>query len=458
MIGQLRDAGIMVSAERVRLLNDSPIRRDAKYVLYWAQINRRLDSNHALAFASEIANKLELPLLVYEGLTFSHPFANDRFHRFILDGVSENEDRAKALGLGYIFYYRAHQGDPNDVLYRMAVSAAAVVTDDFPGYIAQNHNTSVPSRIGLPYHVVDATSIVPMAQMSKQEYAAYTIRPKIHKVLEEYLQPVESLRVKRKWSGALPEMPSKLRTADIDHSVQVSKKFTGGRRAAHTQLNRFLEHGLARYARYNREPSAHATSQVSPYLHFGHLSALEVALAVQEYANENKLIVPEFLEQLIVRRELAFNFARYGPNPRTLDALPDWARHTLAKHDRDPREWVYSRAQFEQAATHDALWNATQTELLHDGIIHGYYRMYWGKKIIEWSASHQDALDTMIYLHDRYAVDGRDPNTYANILWCFGLHDRPWAERPIFGMIRYMNLAGMQRKDRCHCVYCRSGS
>lgn len=429
----------MVAAERVRLLNDFPVRTGANYVLYWAQINRRLDSNHALAFAAQTANQLKLPLLVYEGLTYSHPFASDHFHRFVLDGVPGNAARAKELGVGYVFYYRARQQDRNDALYSLAKDAAALVTDDFPGYMARESNACVPTKIGVPYYVVDASCIVPMSVIGKQEYAAYTIRPKINRLLDEYLHPVEAVKMQRKWLGPLPEVGDL-----VSHAA--TPKFPGGRRAALQRLNRFLEHDLVRYAKYSREPSAQATSQLSPYLHFGHISALEIALAVRDYAAEHKLIVPEFLEQLIVRRELAFNFARYGPDPATLAALPEWAQRTLAKHDRDPREWTYSREQFESAATHDALWNATQNELLTAGIIYGYYRMYWGKKIMEWSPTHQDALNTMIYLHDRYALDGRDPNTYANILWCFGLHDRPWTERPIFGMIRYMNLAGMQRK------------
>jgi len=213
-----------------------------------------------------------------------------------------------------------------------------------------------------------------------------------------------------------------------------------------TRLDAFLRDHLADYAQHRNEPSRHATSGLSPYLHFGHISALEVALAVQKYASGHKLIATEFLEQLIVRRELAFNFAQYGPRPDSLAALPGWAQTTLHKHARDRRNPTYSRAQFERAETHDSLWNATQRELLRDGTIQGYYRMYWGKKIIEWCESHQEALEIMIYMHDRYALDGRDPNTYANILWCFGLHDRPWAERPIFGMIRYMSLEGMKRK------------
>jgi len=203
---------------------------------------------------------------------------------------------------------------------------------------------------------------------------------------------------------------------------------------------------LRLYAGKKNEPSAHATSDLSPYLHFGYISSLEVALAVREHARRHKLIADEFLEELIVRRELSFNFARFADRVDSLDVLPDWARKTPPKHAKDRRHPVYTRAEFEQARTHDALWNATQKEMLARGKIHGYYRMYWGKKIIEWSATHADALATMIYIHDRYALDGRDPNTYANILWCFGLHDRPFTDRPIFGQVRYMTLAGMRRK------------
>ncbi len=417
----------MVAPERVQLLNDFSARAGAAYVLYWVQANRRLDSNHALAFAVETANRLRLPVLVAEGLNRERSFARERFDHFILDGVPENAARAGKLGLGYEF------SDQRGALYRWAKDAAVVVTDDFPSYIVRDHNARVPGKIGIPYYAVDSSCIVPMACFPKQEYAAYTIRPKINRLLDEHLHPVEMEAIRNKWTGN----PALTRTVCGSG---------GGRAAGLKRLREFLENGLSRYAKYNREPSAHATSRLSSFLHFGQISALEIALAVREYAAEHKLIVPEFMEQLIVRRELTFNFAKYCPDPNTLAALPDWAQKSLAKHDGDKREWVYSRDQWERAATHDALWNATQKELLRDGVIHGYYRMYWGKKIIEWSASHQDALETMIYLHDRYALDGRDPNTYTNILWCFGLHDRPWTERPVFGMIRYMNLAGMRRK------------
>jgi deoxyribodipyrimidine photo-lyase len=235
-------------------------------------------------------------------------------------------------------------------------------------------------------------------------------------------------------------------SCEIDHNVHPSTTFRGGRNAAEKTLRAFLDDRLRRYARDKNEPSAHATSDLSPYLHYGHISSLEVALAVREHAEEHKLIADEFLEELIVRRELAFNFRRHAARYDTLEALPDWAQKTIAAHRNDPRDPVYTREQFERAATHDDLWNATQKELLLRGKIHGYYRMYWGKKIAEWAASAAEALATMLYLHDRYALDGDDPNTCTNILWCFGLHDRPWPERPIYGTIRSMVRSGMERK------------
>ncbi len=441
--------------ERVLKLNDREPREHARYVLYWAQMNRRVESNHALAYAADLANQMGLPLLFYEGLTCTYPFASDRFHTFLLEGVPETARRLAKMGIGYVFHLRRRRNDPNDALYQLATDAAGVVTDDYPAFIAGAHNASVPSKLDVPYYAVDSSCIVPMAHFERQEYAAYTIRPKINKVLDRYLTPVPAIKLKKKWDGPVSPLHCQVTEAkiaslvadcEIDHTVAPSAEFRGGRKEAERRLQHFLENNLRRYAKTSNQPSEKSTSGLSPYLHFGHISSLEVALAAREYAAEHKLIPDEFLEELIVRRELAFNFARFGPKPKTLAALPDWAQATLRKHARDKRDPIYTRDQFERAETYDELWNATQRELLYDGKIHGYYRMYWGKKIIEWSATHQEALDTMIYLHDKYALDGRDPNTYTNILWCFGLHDRPWSERPIFGMVRYMSLEGMKRK------------
>jgi deoxyribodipyrimidine photo-lyase len=300
-------------------------------------------------------------------------------------------------------------------------------------------------------YAVDSSCVVPASCIPARSYAAYSIRPKIQKLLPEFLKPAPPVKLDQRFEGqarGLPEgqIADLVASCEIDHNVRPSAAFRGGRKEAERHLRQFLEDRLRRYSSEKNEPSAHATSELSPYLHFGYIGPLEVALAVREYATEHKLVAAEFLEELIVRRELAFNFVRYSRKVDSLEELPDWARATLDQHRHDPREAVYSRDQFETAGTCDDLWNATQKELLLRGKIHGYYRMYWGKKIVEWSATPEEALATMIHLHDRYALDGQDPNTYTNILWCFGLHDRPWGERPVFGAVRWMSRAGMDRK------------
>lgn len=441
--------------KRVRALNDAPVLPNAEYVLYWSQMNRRVDSNHALQWAIQRANELKLPVLYYEGLTCTYREANDRLHTFILEGVPETARRLALRGIGYCFYLRRRKSDANDILYRLAASAACVVTDDYPTFIAAGHNASVPDKLKIAFEAVDSSCIVPMNVLVKREYAAYTIRPKITKLLQEYLEPCPDLDPAMRWGSPAPEFHTTVTAAniaslvaacEINHAVAPSVSFTGGRLAAERALDHFLEDNLRRYARDRNHPALHATSNLSPYLHFGQISALEIALAAKAHAAEHKLIADEFLEELIVRRELAFNYARHAERPESLSNLPDWARQTLLKHACDRRDPVYGQEQFEHARTHDDLWNACQHEMLLRGKIHGYYRMYWGKKIIEWSPTCQDALETMIHIHDKYALDGRDPNTYTNILWCFGLHDRPWGERAIFGMIRYMGLEGMKRK------------
>ncbi len=443
--------------ERIRKLNHDGERSGAKYVLYWAQMNRRAQMNHALEYAIHSANRLGLPLLVYEGLTCTYTKANDRLHTFILQNVPDMAKRLKQRGIGYIFYLRRRKQDANDVLYKLAAEAAAVVTDDYPTFIAAQHNATVPAKIGVAYYAVDSSCIVPMNKHEKRNYGAYTIRPRITKMLDEYLKPMEEKKIVHRWKGAVPgeyhtpvsaaAIPELVASCEIDHSIPPSTSFAGGQQQAEQHLEEFLENRLRRYSADRNEPSRHATSNMSPYLHFGMISALEIALKAKDHAETHGYMAGEYLEELIVRRELAFNFAHFTPDADSLSVLPDWCKATMHKHAKDKRDPVYTAEEFESAKTHDPLWNAAQEELLLRGKIHGYYRMYWGKKIIEWSPSYEKALEIMIDLHDRYALDGRDPNTYTNILWCFGLHDRPWGERPVFGTLRWMSFDGMKRKS-----------
>ena len=432
--------------ERVRALNDRPVRQGGRYVLYWCRWNRRVEWNHALLYAAELANRMNLPLVYFERLSCAYPTACDRFHTFVLDGVAEFESGLNKLGVGYIFQLPRTKTRTDAAMREVLAGAATVVTDDC---------LRATPKLDVQLLAVDASCIVPMNRIPERSYAAYSIRPKIHRMLPEYLWPVPPVKVRRPSTESFAHLHTHVNAAnlaelvascDLDHSIRPSTAYRGGRKAARRLLRRFLDNRLRRYAKEKNEPSAHATSELSPYLHYGHISSLEIALAVREHAREHKLIADEFLEELIVRRELAFNFRRYAEGYDTLDALPEWARKSIAAHRKDARAG-YTRAQFEGAATHDDLWNATQKELRLRGKIHGYYRMYWGKKIVEWAASAEEALATMLYLHDRYALDGDDPNTYTNVLWCLGLHDRPWPERPVFGTIRSMVRSGMERKS-----------
>jgi deoxyribodipyrimidine photo-lyase len=431
---------------RVRALNDQPIRPGGRYVLYWGRWNRRVQSNHALLYAAETANRMNLPLVCYERLSCAYPTACDRFHTFVLEGVQEMQADVHELGAGYVFQLPRRKTTWDAQMQSVIKGAAVVVTDDC---------LRATPCLDVQLHAVDSSCIVPMSKIPQRSYAAYSIRPKIHRMLAEFLRPVPAVKLRRPCREKFDDLHTEVTaenvaglvaSCEIDHSIRPSIAFHGGRRAAEATLQRFLKERLRRYAREKNEPSAHATSDLSPYLHYGHMSSLEVALAVRQYASKHKLIADEFLEELIVRRELAFNFCRYAESHTTLDALPEWAQQTIAAHRKDKRDPVYTGEQFEAAVTHDDLWNAAQKEFFLRGKIHGYYRMYWGKKILEWSATACEALSTMLYLHDRYALDGDDPNTYTNILWCFGLHDRPWPERPIYGTIRSMARSGMERK------------
>jgi deoxyribodipyrimidine photo-lyase len=444
-----------VEPERIRKLNDAVERADRRFVLYWAGANRRVDANHGLLYAVELANKLNLPVLCYEGVTCAYQYANDRLHTFLLEGVPETAKRLKKAGIGYAFYLRTKLSSKPTYFLDLAKEAAAIVADDYPVFVVREMNTQMHAKVDVPYYVVDSSCVVPMALLPKRELAAYTIRPKIHRLLPKYFRPPDALRVKRRYLDPPPKfhvevtpanIPELVRASEIDHSVPPSSCFKGGRLEAEKLLEHFLEHNLKRFDRDRNEPAQHATSHLSPYLHFGQISSLEVALAVKEHAAKHHLMADGYLEELIVRRELSFNYVGHVERPERLENLPDWARATMQQHAKDKRDPLYSPKQMEAGETYDDLWNATQKEMLLRGKIHGYYRMYWGKKILEWSRTYQEAVDFMIDMHGKYSLDGRDPNTFTNVLWCFGLHDRAWGERPIFGKIRYMSGASTKRK------------
>jgi deoxyribodipyrimidine photo-lyase len=444
--------------KRIVILRHGEPSPNARYVLYWMQIHRRAHQNQALNFAITQANKLNLPLVVYEGLRPDYDQANDRIHQFIIEGAIENKKDFAKRGVRYCFYLMPNEPKGNRrAVAQLAQEAALLVTDDFPAFVVPSHNRAIVKQVDCPVYAIDANGVVPLRELKHEEYAARTIRPKIHRLLPAYLWPIGEIKPKIKsldlklnlreeTSLEHADIATLLRSTNIDHSVRPSQLYHGGRREALRRLKIFVSERLQNYNTGRNMTGEHWTSELSPYLHFGHISAMEIALAVL-HAEAPDESIDAFLEELIVRRELSYNFCHFNPKHATIEALPAWARQTMVAHEKDARPYIYSAEQLEAAATHDEVWNLAQRELLATGKIHNYVRMLWGKKIIEWSKTPQEALATMIRLHHRYALDGRNPNTYTGILWCFGKHDRAWGpQRQVFGLVRYMTSENTRRK------------
>ncbi len=440
-------------SERVQLLNEREPNPDGRYVLYWMQMFKRVSQNHALEIAIRKANKFNVPLVVYEGLKYYYPWANDRIHTFILEGVEEKRREFAKRGIKYVFYLQKDKSSPKQTIAALARDACLIVTDDYPCFIIPHHNKVIAERAEIPVYAVDSCGVIPMSRFEKEEYAAYTIRPKIKRMLGEYLKPFDESEVETSADGLEVDCPNTIvedirklvAECAIDHSVPPSDVYTGGTVAGRERLTKFVGEILSDYDAARNKPDRDGSSRLSSYLHFGFLSPVEVALAAKnsDAPEESK---EAFLEELIVRRELSFNMTRFNPDHESLKCLPDWVHQTMRKHADDTREKIYTLEQLENAETDDQLWNAAQMELVKTGEIHNYVRMLWGKNVIGWSRSYEEAFETLVHLNNKYALDGRDPNSYAGILWCFGKHDRPWMERPVFGTIRYMTSNSTGRK------------
>lgn len=436
----------MIHPARIRLPADAaPVR--GKFVFYWMQQAQRAEFNPALDFAVEQANALRLPLLVGFALT-SFPEANQRHYQFMLEGLRETRLRLAARGIGFCL----RQGPPEEVVPELAKHAALVVGD--VGYLRgqRQWRETVAKRLACPLVLVETDAIVPVAEVSDHaEFAARTIRPKIHRKLAEFLKSGRSPAVVlpsldlAKRSLALDDPAARCRALGVDKSVPPSDRLVGGLSAANRFLDRFIGHRLADYAADASDPVLDGCSHMSPYLHFGQISPLDVALRVRK-SDAPRAASDAYLEQLIVRRELSLNACWFNPAYDRYASLPAWSRKTLDLHRKDKRDFLYSRAQWEAGATHDPCWNAAQAEMVRSGQMHNYMRMYWGKKILEWSRSPEEAFETALYLNNKYELDGRDPNGFVGVAWGFGLHDRPWSERPVFGTVRYMNANGLRRK------------
>jgi deoxyribodipyrimidine photo-lyase len=435
----------VIRPERVRPLNSRKT-NGRPLVVYWMQAAQRARTNHALEYAVAAANELGKPLVVLFALTEDYPEANERPYAFMLEGLKETQERLCRRGIPMV----VRRGAPDREIAAFAHDAALVVVDD--GYVRHERRwrESAAAALDCPLIEVATNVIVPVETASpKEEYAAATLRPKILRLLDGFLTPLREtpLRVRpvepdvESWD--ISDTDAALGRLHVDRTARRLLSIRGGPAEAERRLRAFVAGKLAGYAEARNDPTVDGQSGLSPYLHFGQISPLAVALAVKKGPAYGQA---PFLEELIVRRELSFNFVRYNRAYDRFDGLPEWCRATLLEHAGDPRPSLYTRAELERGATHDPYWNAAQREMVLSGKMHGYMRMYWAKKILEWSASPRQAFRTALALNNAYELDGRDPNGFAGVAWAFGKHDRPWARRPVFGTVRYMNAAGLRRK------------
>jgi deoxyribodipyrimidine photo-lyase len=417
-------------------------------VVYWMQRDQRATDNWALLYAQEQALAMQQPLLVVFCLVPAFLGATIRHYGFMLGGLAVAAQKLSR----YKIHFHLLQGLPQDVIPRFLVEndAGMLVTDFNPLRTPMDWRTRLAERVNVPFHEVDAHNIIPCRYISdKAEYAAFTMRKKVESLLKGFLTvypPLLKHPYEYELSYKVPDWSGVKKSLQVDNGVAEVSWMIPGEIDAFTTMASFIRERLAGYETNRNFPERKGQSDLSPYLHFGHLSAQRLVLEVQrcEAFPESQRA---FLEELIVRRELADNFCLYNPDYDRFRGFQPWAQATLNKHRDDPREYCYETEQFEKGITHDPLWNAAQLEMVSTGKMHGFMRMYWAKKILEWTASPEDAMEMAIYLNDKYELDGRDPNGYAGIAWSIGgTHDRPWGERSIFGMIRYMNYNGCKRK------------
>ena len=474
-----------VPSIRIRDCNDAPIRPGGHYVLYWMIASRRLAFNFALDRALEHAREWRKPLVILEALRCDYPWASDRLHRFVLEAMAHNASVCASRGVLYYPYVEPAPGAGAGLLAALAADACVVVTDEYPCFFLPKMVAAAAKQLSVRLEAVDSNGLLPLRAAERAFPTAHAFRRFLQKTLPAHLaefpssNPLAKARaisrpsslrkdVTSRWPAAsavlLSGEPPSLAALPIDHAVAPIKE-RGGHARARVKMKMFLEKKLSRYPEDRNEPDVEGASGLSFYLHFGHISVHEVfaAMARQENWKPERLAVRSngsregwwnmnagaeaFLDELITWREVGYNFCSKREDYGCFESLPDWAQKTLQKHACDERTNLYTLEEFESAGTHDRLWNAAQTQLVREGRIHNYLRMLWGKKILEWSPTPQDALATLLHLNNKYSVDGRDPNSYSGIFWCLGRFDRPWGpERPVFGTVRYMSSQNTARK------------
>jgi len=472
-----------VSDLRIRYANTAPVRPERSLVIYWMIATRRTRFNFGLQRAADWARELDLPLMVFEPLRCDYPWASDRLHRFIIDGMAANRDAADARKVTYYPWVERERGGGKGLLRSLSEHAAVIVTDDYPTFFLPRMVASAAGAVDVRLEAVDSNGVVPLAATERDFPTAHSFRRWLHRNVLDHLEhmPLEDplaerlpkpqgvpVEILERWPAASAELldggRDVLGSLPIDHGV-APVDTAGGQRAAHERMCEFLDGRLASYDEDRNRPDIDGSSGLSPYLHFGHLAAHEIVLEVirregwtaEDVAGpadgrragwwQMSVAAEAFLDQVVTWRELGYVFCHHREDHAHFESLPDWALATLAEHADDRRDVVYDLDGFDAAATHDRLWNAAQTQLVREGRIHNYLRMLWGKKILEWTASPRDALAIMTELNNRYALDGRDPNSYSGIFWVLGRHDRAWGpERPVYGKVRYMSSDNTARK------------
>jgi deoxyribodipyrimidine photo-lyase len=442
--------------DRVKRLNEAQINLKGKYVAYWMQTSQRVDYNHSLEYAVMRANHLKKPLVILFNLMDDYPEANYRHYFFMLEGLREVRDKLKSRKIEFHLLY----GNMVENILEISKDAVLLICDK--GYLCQEKKwrREISKKAGCEIIEVESNLIVPIEAVSnKEEYSARTIRNKINRIVDNYLYDFQ--KEKYELSSSKEVFSSKLDITDklgniekLADSLKINKDvgrtpyFKGGSKEGKKRLRVFIEDKLEDYSEKSSNPGEDFVSKLSPYLHFGNISPIEIVQEVLRGKNiQNKESVDSFLEELIVRRELAFNFIYFNDKYNEFEGISyPWAYDSLEKHSKDLREYLYTLDELEIGDTHDEYWNAAQKEMVKTGFMQGYMRMYWCKKILEWSLTPKVAYEKTIYLNNKYLLDGRDPNSYAGVAWCFGKHDRAWKERAIFGKVRYMNYNGLKRK------------
>lgn len=466
-------------------LNDRPIRPEGSYVLYWMTSARRPKYNFALEHAIEQANILGKGLIVFEGLRMDYRWASDRMHQFVLDGMKDNSQYFQDTTVTYIPCIETPTAPIKEIFWALVEQSCLVVTDLFPAFFLSKMQRLAAERASIKFEQVDGNGVYPLREAGRIFTTAASFRRHIQKTIHPFLtdfptaEPTQRLKNTVQLTecnfstSMLSHFEQDLSTINlsvlpIDHSVPPVKETVGGYSQAEIRLNNFLQDGFTRYDTDRNSADKDPSSGLSPYLHFGHISAHELVERIWKYHDWTpSMVAPKangsrsgwwnlpapaeaFLDQIITWRDLGFVFCYEEPNFADYDTLPEWARTTMADHLDDPRPIVYSLETFERAETHDPIWNAAQRELIQTGRIHNYLRMLWAKKVLHWTEKPQDALQILEHLNNKYALDGRDPNSYSGIYWTFGRFDRAWTERPIFGKIRYMTSDSTKRKMKLH--------